>query len=516
MINRKLAKTVSLLLLTLMLSSNAYPQGDCYNDPPPGLQRLVQSAAEAIVADPSTGPDFVSARYSQMVAWTIADALSGSVGTNVKELEAYRYLGETARTDKQVGASAKSTGSTSAIERPGLINLLGFAIEHGAIQQEVSDTTLTLSTSPYAFVAAAFGDTPATYQNYEFLNRLGVSATFNLDDKENVLTSVSKKQLSEWSARVRLSGDRSTRSAAFQRFWDAEIGPFIQKRINITEDFSDAVKNDDNLGPIVNTDSTDSPVARLKGQIRSYLSANPTDTDEKKATAVTEIKKMIYCNLKEVVFDPALSGALQMEKETLDILRVSFKDLAVVHAEIAIARKKLVDFLALFMKQGTLSTFAYTNHRTVMGSDYSEAKLLFEHHVKPFDVIANATVSIYHDPDPMKNQEKIRDFNLALSFQGSSKNPFRSESEDLSRITYSFTGRYQRFKENEDMTDRKPDLSSAQFRIDIPITLGLSIPIAYTYSSATETSMKKESKFNIGLHLDIDKLISMRRAAATK
>jgi hypothetical protein len=62
------------------------------------------------------------------------------------------------------------------------------------------------------------------------------------------------------------------------------------------------------------------------------------------------------------------------------------------------------------------------------------------------------------------------------------------------------------------MPDRAPDISSLQLRMEVPISYGLSIPVAFTYSSATEMSMKSEKKFNIGLHLDIDKLFALRRA----
>jgi 1-acyl-sn-glycerol-3-phosphate acyltransferase len=84
---------------------------------------------------------------------------------------------------------------------------------------------------------------------------------------------------------------------------------------------------------------------------------------------------------------------------------------------------------------------------------------------------------------------------------------------DLSKITYSFAGSYERLKENANMVMRKPDIASVQFRLEFPIAIGLSIPIAYTYSNNTEMMMKKENKFNVGLHLDIDKLYEIARGA---
>ncbi|MGA9770361.1 MAG: hypothetical protein WBV94_15085 [Blastocatellia bacterium] len=512
MINQKLVIKISLILVVLTLANNSIAQTPCYPDAPPGLVRLVDIVAEN-ATQAGVGAAAISSKYTEMIAWAVADARSGSMETNIKNLEAYRYLGETARTDKQVGASATSGGTTSAIEKPGLVNLLGFAVEHGAIQQNLSDTAVTLSTSPYALIALVEGDTPDTYKRYELFNRLGVSATFNLNDKDNVLANVSRKQLTEWSAKLRLTGDRSTRSPKFQAFWDKNIGPVIQQRVDVTQELRDTVSDDDNLEPLTDIDKPSSLAAILKTQVANYLQANPTDTPDKKRAVIAAIKQMILCHLKELVYDRVKSGDIKLSTATLDSLNSSFTNLARVHSNIAEARQKLEDFLKTFMVEGTLSTFAYTNHRVEMGSDYSEFKLLFERHVAPLDIVANANLSIYDKPDPMKNQERIRDFSGSISLEGSSKNPLRSISEDLSRITYSFTGRYERLKENEDMPGRKPDIASAQFKIELPIAIGISIPVAYTYSSATEMSMKKENRFNIGLHLDVDKLFATRRAA---
>jgi hypothetical protein len=80
----------------------------------------------------------------------------------INRIDLARLKQETQRNDKQVGASATAEGSTTAAEKPGFAELLGLAVEHGAIQQEVNGTTLTLSSSPYMFVAAASVDNSTT------------------------------------------------------------------------------------------------------------------------------------------------------------------------------------------------------------------------------------------------------------------------------------------------------------------------------------------------------------------
>src|SRR5258708_23192890 len=110
--------------------------------------------------------------------------------SSIRQLKAYRYLAETARSDKQIGASAKSAGSTSAIEKPGFASLLGLAVEHGAILQNINSSTLTLSTSPYVlYTFNNGGDSAQNYAPAGFLNRLGVSATFNIADANSAVLS---------------------------------------------------------------------------------------------------------------------------------------------------------------------------------------------------------------------------------------------------------------------------------------------------------------------------------------
>src|SRR5207302_9802490 len=126
----------------------------------------------------------------------------------------YTAAAETARTDKQNGASASSkAGSTSIVDKPGIASLLGFAIEHGAAAQTIQGNTVTFSSSPYAFAAAAFGDTASTYAKYgNIYGKLGFSANFNLSDTSNPALNATRKQLNEWSANLRLGKDHSSRS----------------------------------------------------------------------------------------------------------------------------------------------------------------------------------------------------------------------------------------------------------------------------------------------------------------
>src|SRR6266700_5117577 len=118
------------------------PASGCYADAPALIVTNIERAAGDMVTHNNSSP--LSAYFPDIFFYTVADAVS-SERMDLRQLKAYQYMGETARTDKQVGASARAPGSTSAIEKPGFANLLGFAIENGIIQQQTNATSLTLS-----------------------------------------------------------------------------------------------------------------------------------------------------------------------------------------------------------------------------------------------------------------------------------------------------------------------------------------------------------------------------------
>jgi len=442
---------------------------------------------------------------------TIADAL-----TDIKSLgaqcsfQAYQHLGETARTDKQIGASSKSGGSTSLVEKPGFAQLLGFAVERGAIKQSVDTTTLTLSTSPYALIALANRkDTAQLYQDYSFFNRFGMSASFNLSNQENVLANASRKQLTEWSVRLRLTGDRSSRGTVFQNFWTDKIRGTVGRPVALENLGENLILNDSPFSTLVIDLAKTGTPNSLTDLINDYLTRNPNDTPDNKALRVRQI---ILCSLKKLVYDPVKTNPAMLSEDTrTKIMSKIVPALAATPAEVETARKALEQFLK-DLNNKPESTFAYTNHREAMGSDYSELKFLYRMNADKLKLDFNASVSLYNNPNKMMNQDRVRDYNVALSFQGEANNPL-NRGMDLSKITYSFSGSYERLKENENMLMRKPDIASVQFKLEFPIALGLSIPVAYTYSNNTEMMMKKENKFNVGLHLDIDKLLEIARAS---
>ena len=485
--------------------------GVAYQDPPSILNDIVQNAAADVVSNKNPQKSVIP--QFELLIYTIFDAASPASSKSVRDLEPYRYLGETARTDKQLGASANSNGSVSAIEKPGFAQLLGFAIEHGGIAKSDDGTNLTLSTSLYSLYAMKDGDTAATYDRAGVLNRIGISASFGVDNKTNELANVRRNNLSEWSLKARLFGDRSTRSAGFQKFWDTEISPLIGARLlAITGPLHEL------SGQIPNFDSFEDKLICLPDIVKARM-----DQSDYKAAATTDAQRqkmiadVILSHLRANTYEPIKAGNLkltpdvvtQIETKYLPSLKLALDNLSIGRE---ILKKKLDD-----LKTGPLGTFAYTNHRIPTGSDYSEAKFLFEQDksfFRPLKLTANFGLSLYNKPDRSLKQEKLRDIFAALSFEGTSKSPF-TEADNQSKITYSFVGRYQRLFENRRMVKRKPDIGVLQFVAEIPLFRGLSLPLSVTYANATEQEKKQGFRFNFGMHLDTDKLFALLKAASS-
>ena len=478
-----------------------------YENPPEILSDLATNLAAAVIN--GNNPDLAVQAGTQMVLYTVLDAASPRSSQLIHSLEAYQYIGETARTDKQLGSSGDSEGAVSAIEKPGFAQLLGFAIEHGGINKENDGTNLTLSTSLYSLYAVGTKDTAENYARAGILNRVGVAATFAVDDKDNELANARRNNLSQWSAKVRLFGDRSSRSPGFQKIFAEKIKPAIQARLRSLGRPMEALATSN---PKYN-DLEDAALNDLPGQVKArmacpdYVAADAAQKQQILSQVILgRLHTTVYGPVNSHTFDLDANDLGRIEQEFLPNIKEALDAYVLADSEL----KKVFSDL----QKGPLLTFAYTNHRIPTASDYSETKFLFEQDkglFAPLKLSANIGASFYNRPNRLLNQQKTRDFFAALSFEGTSDSPF-TEAENKSKITYSFVGRYQRLFENRGVRGRTADIGTLQFVTEVPLFKGLSLPFSVTYSSATEEEKKQGFRFNFGTRLDMDKLFDLLRA----
>jgi len=497
-----------------------------YANPPPRLDQMAMATAillvDQVMEDRAKAVSAADSaknvagefgkHFDELVYLTIADSLFTDLQkVNLKKLTWQEFSAETRRTDKQIGATARALGSTSLFEKPNFSNLLSFAIEHGAIQKEVNETSLTLSTSPYALLASINGDTSTNYQKYDFFNRLGVSANFNLTNQDNVLANASRKQLNEWSVKLRLNRDRTARGRDFQKYWDANVLPKIQQRaIVLTAALNETFNKTPALGKLRR--AVRNKFEGGSGFLMTTLNAQAAAAQTAQESAV---KQEILCRLKEEVYTPLNTGVIPVEAALRESINKSITDFAHAQLEADEGRQDVRDELKRLNDKPT-SSISYTNLRPALGSYYSVFKGSYmQKAFSPMKLIANGELSIYHNPNPALNQQRLRDALFSLSFEGSAgRSPFIITDMDESAITYSFTGSYQRLLENTMGPNRKADIGSAQFKLEIPVFTGFKLPLAITYSNATEERNKSHFRFNFGFGLDADTLAALLRAKA--
>jgi hypothetical protein len=417
---------------------------------------------------------------------------------------------ETKRTDKQIGASARSEGTTSAAEKPSFQSLLGIALENGAVQKEIDGTTLTLSSSPYALVAAGRGDSASTYKEYEAYNRVGLSASFNIRNQDNALANATRSQLSEASARFRFTKDRSIRSFDVENVWNKDILPrFQQLDIVLTQEMVALFQNtsqNETLRREVDTE--------VQARIKNYL-ALPANAARTRDEKVADIQRIILCGLKERVFDQVVAGRFSLSDD--DRQRIVDQTIPGLAAAVGLQQKAVSDFENRIkeIRGRGLGTFVYSFKKEAMTPDYSTLKVLYEQNLygsTKAKFVGNAGISLYHNPNPMMNQENVRDFAAALSLEGKAgRSPFILDLEgDESQITFAFTGRYQRMFENRGIAGKKADIGVAQFKVEIPFLTGASFPFSITYANATELVKEDHVRANFGFSFDADKVLLLK------
>jgi hypothetical protein len=409
---------------------------------------------------------------------------------------------ETRRTDKQVGASARSEGTTTVAEKSAFPLLLGMALESGAVQQTVSGTVLTLSTTPYALVAATTGDTAQAYRDYALLRHLGASASFRIGDAARPLDSVGREQLAEWSIRAQLTHDHSARSDEAEKAFQARYARRVAAEAVVA---TSALREMFSAAPGWKTreDLRRERMAAAFVEAKALLAAASPDEDAIARSISCGVRREIVDRLAEFEIPANLVGRFRDEVPLA--LRTARQQ-----AQIALQEFD-ADLDAL--QRRPQATLAYSNIRPETGSSYSVGKLIVDYRPSaPLAVTLNGGASVYHHPDAAKNQKKLRDLAFSLALEGrGGRSPFLRDPTDRSPVTFSASARYQRLEENDGVEGRRSGLFVAQIKAEFPVASGVTLPMSVSWANATELIAEKDVRAHFGVTLDVDKLLLLAR-----
>jgi hypothetical protein len=168
-----------------------------------------------------------SGAVSSMAGGPILTFLAG----RVVDREAYKTLTDVLAISSatQIGSTSDSGGSTSVAMKGLVPAILGFAVEHGAITQDVNDTVATFRVSPAGIVKTLQGkgllDIYQDYSRepgYRFASRFSGAVSFDtsLGDSPGTLLA-NEQQLTAWSVTVTLLNHRDPRAKGYGREWRA-------------------------------------------------------------------------------------------------------------------------------------------------------------------------------------------------------------------------------------------------------------------------------------------------------
>jgi hypothetical protein len=461
-----------------------------------------------------------------------ADALGIAVQNAVKAQAV------TAQTNKQVTAPPAQGQGTSLVQKVGIPQLLALAVENGAITNKVSGTTMTLSTSPYAFLTAfgAVSDTQANYNVSAWATHTGISATFNVSNSSDPLASVSRKQVSQWQAKATFR-DTSIRSKSVATLYaNSDL-----KKV------ADAVAIDLSNSWFV-TVRTDLDIPADNAYQKAWAANLETDVADAQRTGDSAKSDVIATALLKILdadqdYQTGLKNSyaqISSEASLSALVKKLHSDRADFNEKETEFEKKIADlakgwngdfafseqFPATVTSISASGASASTTTATIPAYFQAELDVTCEPYSssdntgKPCPLRStgtftfNASAMFYPNPVASLNEKTFRGAHAALEGQWTLGPGFlRTKPEnDKSNMTLSLSANYERLEENKDQPKKRPDLAIGNIKLVIPISAGVALPVSFTAASAGEQNKEKYVRGNFGITFDLDKLEALLKA----
>jgi|GEM_PF-6033751 len=410
------------------------------------------------------------------------------------------------RTDQQNGGSEGVNGTTSLVEKGGLPTLLGLAVEHGALQQARSGTSLTLSTTPYVAIALANGDTAENFRRYEFWSNFGISASFPLDSDADTLSSFEDfKNVSELAVKWQIKGNRNPRSKSFTEDWHDTFGSKIDALLEAETLAIYNVMKDERLKALYRNDALKRQVQSAIGErLAAYRSGQGGSEEERRRELTTIVREALRDAMGTTEDGGMVELPMELRREINDVIAPR---LLRANRTLFGGKKSYEEqYMALLKEREPLIvTLKYAARFVEESSDISDVKALVEWSVGRIDLNFNGSLSFNNSADSALGQDTVREF---AASGGITWSTFLEILPTRAPTTFSVAGKVTR---NEDLGDT---IGNAQARIEVPIGAGIRLPLAVTYASKTQDGSKDEWKFNVGMNLQTEKISSWLRMAA--
>lgn len=462
----------------------------------PALGQPAQSLRDALVA-PSIASirDAATAERREAAIDQFIERIDLLVTAAVAPDEHVRFIAEANRLDKQVGASNSAPGSTNLVSSGSVPRVLGFAVEAGALTQSVSGSSVTFQTNPVGIIQALTRYVPdtaaadkATEDTLGVLRRVNVSATFDTGREPGGQFTGSYRQLQQAGVQVYLRNLRDPMHPRWAQAWSQFAA---QAGTALPDSARDAT-----------VAMTSQPAfVRLRNDTRARLLA----------AAPSDVEAIVLDYLREArPFIPdAAAGRLSAAwVEYLQAQSDVYRQLArstVITAEYAWRRPPVQDAAALVTATtpveaaSDLSTVAVVLARPFIGSS---------------DMTVNGSFSLFNEA-PAGTTNNLRDW------QVSAKLDFPLNGIlGVTRSRFTLAGLFMRLEQpalgfpvavNGITVGDSGNLGFFQARLEVPVgDSGFAIPISMTFATRTELIDESRIRGNVGMTLDLDKLMARR------
>jgi hypothetical protein len=427
---------------------------------------------------------------------------------------------ERARVDKQVGTSANGTGTTDLVSRPSTPELLGVAVQLGALTQTVSGSTSTFNANAYGAYHAIVGQPAICLVCADSVwKNLNFSASFDLSRQatKQVATSgvanattppvgmvqlpQSSRQLSSVTARYDIYNPLDPRSKEFKKAWSTAFQNHQKDLVNAAKDLDKALS--DIFKPLI----ADKALGLLRDQYKSAIMKDAIAND------VAQLKK-------------------DFEDYFKDLSNLAYKDIPdldqkLAAAAAAYARYSQINYDAVQEARGKPQfTAEYTYNHPVSQPDTHDLKLIYGYTPKSTTGVLftlNLTGSVYGGSIPAGvKYGRMRDFQFAsqLDLPLGDVITHRATLTLAGYVQYQFDPSVLNIgsgnlvpgtsitlpKDAQVLLGTKGTLGIMQAKVTVNTKAGVSIPIAVSWANKTDLLNATDVRGHIGITYDFNSI----------
>jgi hypothetical protein len=508
------------LALLLSCAGPASAQNDAASTPAGTVAPAAQAAAATAPASPDQNAvsrsmiidEIVDSAVKSTKVWNIREPFAQSIAGSAlgeivsyliavrAERQGYRALLDAmeARVDKQVGSTPGSSGSTSLIMKGLVPEILGVAVENGALNEDQKGTTVTFRATPAGIVKALQGQgLLGMYSDYSqslawrAASRFSAAASFDTSRGPEAGTFTgSGQQLSAWSARYVIVNHRDPASSQYAGFW-TDLSRQSPAYLNASDTITSALNKP--VTPFADWN------AALVARVRRDVDVPWTGNHDTAAAAAT------------------FKGILQEQLALLEKLPEMPADITKAlddYVAQLTAVQTGIDSVYAFAGKGALVTFDWSTTRDLNLPDLYTATAIWEAGLgisRKTDLTVNGALSFYRTV-PLTARHQLKSLDVTMQLE----HPLGS-LWTLPSVTVSLAGRYSFLPSDTVASTTMAAAGSApalqgnigvfQAKLTIPVKGGVKIPLSITASNRTELIKEKDVRASFGVTYDLDPLL---------